>query len=1122
MAQLVEVGPGPVNETERRVIELLVRGLPGAWVVVPNATLTEPSRGSGASGQAYEYDAIVLTGHAVYVVEVKGWEGTIRAVSRREWQLASGHYAANPLLLVDFKAKVLKGRLEELELRGPGGAELRTPYVMGCFVCGADDAVLDVFDDDRRRCLRPRELCAFIQDLSQLPVAACRDHYKASIRRMADHVKGRLKGRSAAPRRFGSYRVTSTESQREDAAVYHAVHAEFDDGRVYRVRTWWVSPYVFEPAERARRLKVLRRSAEALHLIGDHPNVVALRAFDQQEDCFFEVTDWSTTGTLATALSMGSTLKWPPERKLGLLLGIARALEAAQRKDIFHRDLRPTAVLLGPGGEPRVGEFDLAFMLSADETVYGEAALRPVADHPYRPPELRDPAGPDVFPSTDLYSLGRIAYDVLTGTQPKDDQRSKPPPLSTLCELPASIAGELDALVASMVEPDPDDRPADAAAVVAALESMLRALAAAPPGPEVDPVAARHAAGVYEPGERIDSGNLVIDVLGRGAGSTVYAVHNDVLQDELALKLVHGDGDRQGPFRELKLLTTLRHPGFVRAYWAGQLPGAGEEPGPTYLLMERLEGRTLAARLAEERTIPADEALRITAELAGALAALHGMSPPVVHRDLKPENIYTHTPTQLSGRGPVLADLGTAAPVTEAGAAPVGSLRYTPPDLAAAGWGPDADVFALATVAWQMLTGSPPWGAAAPSLDVAPGPLRADGLGSNVAAVLERAISPAKASRFADAAELLAALEAARAADAAPTPPPEPEPEREREPENPAVWTVDLVRSLGEASSLSQTLYAALRPRPPFSASAKALHDMRRARLAAEAFAMELERPLADILPSLYDELLEPSPPVPIAGEAEPEDGGAAEPQRLELGEGDVVLVLDGLSMFEVPLIEARAHELGRGLDGEWVWRAGPLDPALPTEGAGALVHAFGAGGLRDCRSIDDVEDALAPGRWGRLRLRLELGRRDDDLGALLERRAAVIGRCLAAASAACAGALWVTTTFGVVYLGQGLRLDVGAGAGERADQVRAAWRAAFPEGRTGRVSSSRSSDIDAAALEAPVFRPVRRSGPRLFPVGRLAWPDTPTDPRLACGGLSLPERLLPLLRFGAPKEPVQ
>src|SRR5207248_4554236 len=116
MAELIEIpgNGGPVNEGERRVIAALLEHLPANYFVVPNVEITDPG------GQRYEYDAIVVAPHAVYVIEVKDWSGRIEG-DDREW-LVNGHTRKAPLPLTERKAKVLKSKLVD---RAPALARVR-------------------------------------------------------------------------------------------------------------------------------------------------------------------------------------------------------------------------------------------------------------------------------------------------------------------------------------------------------------------------------------------------------------------------------------------------------------------------------------------------------------------------------------------------------------------------------------------------------------------------------------------------------------------------------------------------------------------------------------------------------------------------------------------------------------------------------------------------------------------------------------------------------------------------------------------------------------------------------------------------------------------------------------
>ena len=147
---------------------------------------------------------------------------------------------------------------------------------------------------------------------------------------------------------------------------------------------------------------------------------------------------------------------------------------------------------------------------------------------------------------------------------------------------------------------------------------------------------------------------------------------------------------------------------------------------------------------------------------------------------------------------------------------------------------------------------------------------------------------------------------------------------------------------------------------------------------------------------------------------------------------------------------------------------------------------------------------ALSGGR-GAIHASLPRGPRDElELPATLRARRRVLEEQLLAAVEQ-PGAIWVASCWGTIYLGHGLRTDPGEGLGERADAIRERWAAAFPGARVA------PEEGEALPRDTPY---VRVSGDRRFAVGRLAWPDPPQTPWLQAGGLSLPERLLIILRI--------
>jgi hypothetical protein len=203
-------------------------------------------------------------------------------------------------------------------------------------------------------------------------------------------------------------------------------------------------------------------------------------------------------------------------------------------------------------------------------------------------------------------------------------------------------------------------------------------------------------------------------LLGRGGSGEVWRAVPRRGGDAVAVKvLVAGDPERQA--REAALLGALDHPHLVRLIEVVHQPRRGGEPRVA-LVLELLEGGSLADVLARRGRLRPGEVVTAIAPVAAALAHAHGEG--VVHGDLSPGNIVF----TAEGR-PVLTDLGVARVLGETAAGEV-TPAYVDPTVARGGApGPASDVFGIAAAAFHALTGIAPWNAATPgdTLSVAAG-----------------------------------------------------------------------------------------------------------------------------------------------------------------------------------------------------------------------------------------------------------------------------------------------------------------------------------------------------------------------------------------------------------------
>src|SRR5215207_7165991 len=285
----------------------------------------------------------------------------------------------------------------------------------------------------------------------------------------------------------GRYRLAELLGQGGMATVYRATDIQL--GRDVAVKL--LRPEYLRDPDFSSRFRSEARSAASL----SHPNIVGVHDYGEDPDGPFIVMELVDGEDLASILRANGAL--PPRQAARIAAAVGRALAAAHAKGIVHRDVKPGNILISRDGRVKVTDFGIARAVAEAQMTLPGTTLGSV--HYFSPEQAR---GEQATASSDIYSLGIVLFELLTGHRPWEADSAAAVAMARLAGPPpdpsalrSGIPADLVAIDRKALATEPADRWSSSSSFAAALEAFLAGTAVpgvgAPPIPGVaDPTIA--------------------------------------------------------------------------------------------------------------------------------------------------------------------------------------------------------------------------------------------------------------------------------------------------------------------------------------------------------------------------------------------------------------------------------------------------------------------------------------------------------------------------------------------------------------------------------------------------------------------------------------------------------
>lgn len=269
---------------------------------------------------------------------------------------------------------------------------------------------------------------------------------------------------------LGPYHILEQLGEGGMATVYRAYDTQLERDVAVKI----VRRDAFPPGEVERVLKRFEREARALATLS-HTNIVRVIEYGKHEDEPYLVMEYVPGGTLKQKL--GRPIPW--WEALELVIPIAQALQYAHSLGIVHRDIKPSNILLTQAGVPMLTDFGIAKVLNPEDGL----TLNTTTGVGMGTPDYMSPEqglGEQVDARTDIYSLGVVLYEMLTGRKPFNADTAMAvivkhinDPLHKPSHSVSGLPGSVDSLLMKALAKKPESRYQDMGEFASAMEKLI-------------------------------------------------------------------------------------------------------------------------------------------------------------------------------------------------------------------------------------------------------------------------------------------------------------------------------------------------------------------------------------------------------------------------------------------------------------------------------------------------------------------------------------------------------------------------------------------------------------------------------------------------------------------------